>query len=250
MDERFLYCVFADKDPSGPDRGNIYLAQSFDFGNTWPVKIKVNDDIGGINDQWQPTIAVTPDGTKLVVSFYDRRMDPCNRQIDYWAAPAEINLTTGSVNFKHNLRISTESFPAVVGSNGYMGDYDVVNADDSNFYFAWGDNRDADPGVNNQGPNVYFAKTSFSDLSKMGPEVVSVSPTGDTILNSVSSINIVFNQSMDTMTFNLANDVYSFSPASLAPTGSKWINDHTLQITFAEQKAAGNYQLVLHPNVK
>src|SRR5439155_13207220 len=133
-----IYVVFNDNPPD-VDRADIFFTQSSDGGNTWSSPVRVNDD-ATTNDQWQPALAVTPDGTRLFVGFYDRRLDPANSAIDTFGA---IGFIAGStVAFQPNFRISTESFPVAIGQDPvvnatYMGDYDVAVADDSFFYYTW-----------------------------------------------------------------------------------------------------------------
>ncbi|TMD94545.1 MAG: exo-alpha-sialidase [Chloroflexi bacterium] len=53
--------------------GNILLTASFDQGRTWSGPIQVNDNASGTVDEFQPNLAVGPDGT-LSINFYDRRL--------------------------------------------------------------------------------------------------------------------------------------------------------------------------------
>jgi hypothetical protein len=53
--------------------GNILLTASYDQGKTWTYPIQVNDNAAGNVDEFQPNLAVGPDGT-LSVNFYDRRL--------------------------------------------------------------------------------------------------------------------------------------------------------------------------------
>jgi hypothetical protein len=138
---------------------------STDGGNTWSKKpVRVNDD-ATTNDQWQPAIAVTPDGSYVGIFWYDRRLDPANNLIDRFGA---IGTVSGhSVNFAPNFRITDFSFPpaflqdpfwfAQNPSAPYMSDYDMATADNSYFYTTWGDNRLGDAFFANQ-PDVRFAK--------------------------------------------------------------------------------------------
>jgi len=54
--------------------GNILLTASYDKGETWTPPIQVNDNASPV-DEFQPNLAVGPDGT-VSVNFYDRRL-PC-----------------------------------------------------------------------------------------------------------------------------------------------------------------------------
>lgn len=66
---------------------------------------------------------------------------------------------------------------------------------------------------------------------------------GDPPLNSVQ---VMFDQAMDTTSFSLAEDVVSFTGplGQVTPTGFAWIGDRTLEIHF-QGHAAGEYTLIL-----
>jgi subtilisin-like proprotein convertase family protein len=165
IDPNILYATFNDN-PIGDDRGDIYFIQSLDGGATWSAPVRVNDD-PTTRDQWQPSLAVTPNGSHVFIGFYDRRLSPTNTLIDVWGSIGTISGTT--VAFGPNFRITTESFPAVPGGTSvnpvYMGDYDRVVADSNNFYYTWGDNRlpnPSNPIGRPRQPDVRFAKIPTS----------------------------------------------------------------------------------------
>ncbi|HEU4386406.1 MAG TPA: DUF4214 domain-containing protein [Blastocatellia bacterium] len=155
-----VYVVYNDRTP-GTDSADVYLRRSANGGATWSAPIRVNDD-ATVNDQWQPTLAVTPDGTRVFIGFYDRRRDDANDLIDTFGAVATI---AGSrISFQPNFRISTR-FPVVIGQDpiiigDYMGDYDQAAADNNNAYYTWGDNRLSNAFHANQ-PDVRFARISL-----------------------------------------------------------------------------------------
>jgi hypothetical protein len=113
------------------------------------------------NDQWQPSIAVTPDGSHVGIFWYDRRLDPANNLIDRFGVIG--NVSGHTVNFGANFRITDVSFPPafnqdpVWGASGYMCDYDMATADNNYFYTTWGDNRLSDAFFANQ-PDARFAR--------------------------------------------------------------------------------------------
>jgi hypothetical protein len=160
-----IYAVF-DDDGQGSDRADIYFTQSSDGGNTWTIPLRVNDDATK-NDQWQPALAVTPDGSRVGIFWYDRRLDPANNLIDRFGVIGTVSGQT--VNFGANFRITDISFPPafnqdpVWGNSGYMGDYDQATADNNYFYTSWGDNRLSDAFFANQ-PDVRFAKIPVTGL--------------------------------------------------------------------------------------
>jgi hypothetical protein len=156
-----VYAVYNNK-PAGTDKADIFFTQSTDFGTTWSAPVRVNDD-SGTNDQWQPTLAVMPNGQNLFISFYDRRLDPANSLIDVFGVIGQISGNV--VTFGPNFRITDASFPVVIGQDPlinpvYMGDYDQAVADDNFFYVTWGDNRLPNPNfaAHTHQPDVRFTK--------------------------------------------------------------------------------------------
>jgi hypothetical protein len=156
-----IYVVFNNK-PAGVDKADIFFTQSTNSGATWSAPVRVNDD-SGTNDQWQPTLAVMPNGEHLFISFYDRRLDPGNSLIDVFGVIG--NISGGTVTFEPNFRITDTSFPVVIGQDPvvnsvYMGDYDQAVADNNFFYVTWGDNRLPNPNfaAHTHQPDVRFAK--------------------------------------------------------------------------------------------
>jgi hypothetical protein len=177
INPNFLYATYADKG-SSPDRCNIYFTQSLDGGSTWSTPVKVNDD-ATTRDQWQPALAIKPNGSQLFIGWYDRRNDPGNSLIDTYGAIAAISGPT--VTFRPNVKITTASFPAVYNvdpaiASDYMGDYDSASGDNTYFYYTWGDNRDNSLARSSKQANVRFARIS-TDL-----QVISTTPADGVIL--------------------------------------------------------------------
>jgi len=139
-----VYVVYNDINAPAPtDLGDVYFRQSSDSGATWSAATKVNMDTT-THLNWSPTLAVTPDGTKVFVTWYDRRRDPGDALIERWGRIGSVSGVT--VTFGFDFCISNASFPAVFGqdpvvNSTYMGDYDAAAADNSFFYATWGDNR-------------------------------------------------------------------------------------------------------------
>src|SRR4051812_42515289 len=66
-DSEFVYGINPGK------HSDIAFSRSTDAGQTWSAPIRVNDDsVGNGVDQWQPNLAVRPDGPRAI-PWYDRR---------------------------------------------------------------------------------------------------------------------------------------------------------------------------------
>jgi hypothetical protein len=172
-----IYVTFNDKSTTTGDKADVFLASSTNGGTTW-TKTKLNDD-ATTRDQWQPALAVTPDGNHVGVFWYDRRLDSNDGLIDRYGVIGSVS--GSSITFGSNFRISDTSFPAVVGQDplintSYMGDYDVAVADNSGFYLTWGDNRLADSSHANQ-PDVRFSKIALVGTTHLSVTATSSSTT-------------------------------------------------------------------------
>jgi hypothetical protein len=174
---RNIYLVYNDVGTQSGDAADVFFTQSNDGGTTWSAPVKLNDDTT-TRDQFMPAIAVTPDGSHLMVSWYDRRNDPNNSMIDRYGVIGSISGTT--VSFGANFKINDVTFPPANHQDpfivsDYMGDYDQIAATNANFYTTWGDNRLADP-AHTHNPDVRLAAVP---VSMMGPVRMVAQGLGD-----------------------------------------------------------------------
>ena len=181
-----IYVTYNDN-PAGPDGADVLVATSTDGGASFGAPVWVNDD-ATTNSQFFPTINVTPDGSKVGVFFYDRRLDPADLRIDYFGAIATD--AGGTLRFSPNFRVTQQPFGVVIGVDpvinpSYMGDYDMVGVDNANFYPVWGDNSDFNPVDNRFNANIRTATVSVN--AGNSPEVITTTPTGPTA-GPVSSV--------------------------------------------------------------
>src|SRR5205085_4003686 len=138
--------------------------------------------------------------------WYDRRLDAANSLIDYFARTATIASSAAPVFRATNLRITDQSFQPEFGrdatvSTSYMGVWDRTAdaADATNFHFTWADNRLGGPDV----------RTAPVGIDATAPEVISTAPTGAVAM--ATSVDFVFNQAMNTTSFDPTMDVVSFT---------------------------------------
>jgi hypothetical protein len=156
-----LYVAYAD-DPAGGDKADIFLVQSTNGGASWSAPVRVNDDATP-TDQWQPTVAVTPDGTKLGVFYYSRQEEgAANNRYRYYGRLAA--LSGPSITFTPSFAVSDVDSPPEFGRDNvvnavYMSDNDAAVATSDAFHVAWSDSRSPHPlpaGSPRMDPNVYY----------------------------------------------------------------------------------------------
>ncbi len=138
-----LYIAWNDERNGDAD---IYLSTSTDRGQTWSAPVRVNDDpVGDHANQFQPQLAVAPDGV-VSVSFFDTRNDPAHKLIDVYLAQS----VDHGKSFLPNVRVTTQNWnpavnaPVVSGNVTFIGDYQGVSADDHFVHPFWNDTRTGD----------------------------------------------------------------------------------------------------------
>lgn len=154
-----IYVTFNDN-PAGIDKADVYMVMSTDGGATWSARVRVNDD-ATTTDQWQPTIAVTPDGNSIGIFYYSRQEDPVdNNLFKYYGRTGVISGST--VTFTPSSAISDVASLPEFGRDAainsiYMGDYNHAAATATHFHVVWSDNReDLAGGAPRKDPNVYY----------------------------------------------------------------------------------------------
>jgi hypothetical protein len=166
-DANAIYLVYIDVGQAPGDRGDIYFTQSTNGGRSWTTPVKLNDD-ATTADQFFPTLTVTPDGTHVFVTWYDRRNAATpNGNMERFGVIGKIDDDT--VTFGHNFVYSDAPFPESFGHDfiaapDYMGDYDQATSDNAFFYTSFVDTRRG-----NQ--DVFFEKIPVN-----GPSAASRTP--------------------------------------------------------------------------
>ncbi len=244
-----LYVVYDDK-AAGSDKSDVYFRSSDDGGTTWSAAVDVIDDTTG-HDQWQPALAVTPNGDDIGVFWYDRRVDPGNSLIDRFGSIGVV--AGGKVTFGPNFRITDTSFPVEIGHdpqiNGvYMGDYDTAVADNTGFDITWGDNRLASLGHAGHNADVRF---THIPVSVAGPAVIAVSPRGATF-PPVSTVRVTFDEPIDPTSFT--PDQIQLTDSNGNPINIDSItavddSDVRFDVTFDTLTATGIYSYKIGPYI-
>jgi hypothetical protein len=151
-----LYFTWADFRNGGPCAGtpdfpvppcanynnDVFLVTSDDGGKTWSAPTLVSGGSGTQAAQWQPWIAVGPDGI-VYVAYYDRQYGSCES-----TGCNDITLATSTDHGKtfKQFRITTGSMPNLTPATtpteaGFLGDYMNVQANSRGAYIIWGDTR-------------------------------------------------------------------------------------------------------------
>ena len=131
-----------------PCDNDVFYSFSTNGGTTWsaPFNIAPKSKVGA-NAQWQAWGAVTSDGKRLYVAYYDRSYGNCETTGCNDITLATIRrAATGSPDVSLK-RLTTSSMPNLVPANnpieaGFLGDYMWVSVDANNKpHVVWADTR-------------------------------------------------------------------------------------------------------------
>jgi hypothetical protein len=155
-----IYLVYPDQSAVGGDKADIFLRVL--SNGAWSQAVRVNNPgntTTNNKDQWNPVVAVKPNGTELFVGYYDRSADGNNTLVHVAGRIGTID-QNGNVTFGTRIQISASSF--TLGDPLNETDYDTVAADNTGFYYSWTDdrNRMQQGGVLLNENNVRFTKIS------------------------------------------------------------------------------------------
>jgi hypothetical protein len=146
-----------------PCDNDVFYAYSTDGGATWSPTVDVTPKATqGDNAQWMPWSAVSQDGKRFYIAYYDRKYGDCETTGCNDITLATISKpTTKKAKIKYT-RITTSSMPNLVPANnpieaGFLGDYmwTTVNSK-GRALIAWADTRGLRDAVEE---DIYMART-------------------------------------------------------------------------------------------
>ena len=144
---------------------DIYYAHSVDGGVSFSVNRRVNNDVGE-GDQFDPAIAIGPDGT-LHLAWQDGR-NAIGYDIYYAIS------TDGGVTFSTNVRVNDETL-------GDQVDPDIGVDSTGRVHVAWADNRD--------GPyQIYYANSTDSGGSFSASQLIGYGGKGNNITPALAAV--------------------------------------------------------------
>ena len=150
-----------------PCNNDVFYAFSTNGGATWSVPFNVTPASRfGPTAQWQAWGAVSSNGGRLWIAYYDRSYGTCETTGCNDITLAEIVGPSASSPRVHYTRITTSSMPNLVPANnpiqaGFLGDYMWVAVDANDRpHVVWADTRGRNGTVEE---DVYYAKLGESD---------------------------------------------------------------------------------------
>jgi hypothetical protein len=145
-----VHYVYAARNPSNGDAGNVFYIRSTDMGQTFSAPFQLNTDTDPTKAQWEPSLSVSPGGTLFAV-WYDERdgggastciagsNSPCYRM---YARRSNDNGVTWLPDNAFSDAVSplpAQPEPGIIPT--YVSDYDYASALATKHLASWVDGR-------------------------------------------------------------------------------------------------------------
>lgn len=151
-------CTAASSEPgtnaASACKTRVWFSRSTDGGATWSARVKINNQ-SGLNDQFNPFIAVDETNGTLGAIYYDTVNDPNRKKVDVFYQMS----TDGGVTWAAPVKVTTAMTDETVSgadSGNQFGDYNSLSGYGNAFFPSWTDRR------NNAKEEIWTAKITTS----------------------------------------------------------------------------------------
>jgi hypothetical protein len=191
----------------------VWFSRSTDGGATWSARVKINNQ-SGLNDQFNPFLAVDETNGNLGAIYYDTVADAGRKKVDVYYQLS----TDGGATWAAAVKVTTAMTDETVAgadSGNQFGDYNSLSGYGNAFFPSWTDRR------NNAKEEIWTAKITTSTTS-----TYSISGNAGTtgVLLSTGSASATSDASSNYTISSLAPGSYTVTPSksgcTFSPTSS------------------------------
>jgi pre-peptidase len=194
----------------------IWFSRSTDGGATWSAAVKLNNQ-SGLNDQFNPFLAVDETNGTLGAIYYDTVADSGRKKVDVYYQMSSDGGATWQAAVKVTTAMTDETV-AGADSGNQFGDYNSLSGYANAFFPSWTDRR------NNAKEEIWTAKVTtsttatFSISGNAGTTGATLSTSGGSATSDASSNYTIANLAAGTYTVTPSKSGCTFSPASSSVT--------------------------------
>jgi hypothetical protein len=120
-------------------KSRIWFARSTNGGTSWSAPVKINNQ-AGLNDQFNPWLAVDETNGRIGIMYYDTVANSGRRKTDVWYQTSTDDGATWSAALKVTTAMTDETVSGADTGNQY-GDYNGLTAYANTFFASWTDRR-------------------------------------------------------------------------------------------------------------
>ena len=194
----------------------IWFSRSTDGGTTWSARTKINNQ-SGLNDQFNPFLAVDETNGTIGAMYYDTVSDPGRKKVDIWYQMSTDGGATWAPAVKVTTAMTDETITGADSGNQF-GDYNSLSGYANAFFPSWTDRR------NNAKEEIWTAKITtsttptYSISGNAGTTGATLSTGSASATSDASSNYTISGLAAGTYTVTPTKSGCTFSPTSSAVT--------------------------------
>ena len=213
-------CTTASNEPGSNTastcKTRIWFSRSTDGGATWSARVKINNQ-SGLNDQFNPFIAVDETNGNLGAIYYDTVNDAGRKKVDVYYQLS----TDGGVSWEAPVKVTTAMTDETVAgadSGNQFGDYNSLSGYGNAFFPSWTDRR------NNAKEEIWTSKITatssptFSISGNAGTTGATITAGSGSATSDGSSNYSIAGLAAGTYTVTPSKSGCTFSPSSSSVT--------------------------------
>jgi len=213
-------CTAAGNEPGSSTtstcKTRIWFSRSTDGGATWSARVKINNQ-SGLNDQFNPFLAVDETNGTLGAIYYDTVADAGRKKVDIWYQMS----SDGGVTWQAAVKVTTSMTDETVSgsdSGNQFGDYNSLSGYGNSFFPSWTDRR------NNGKEEIWTAKVTtttaatYSISGSAGTAGATVTAGSSSTTSDGSNNYSIAGLAAGTYTVTPSKSGCTFSPASSSVT--------------------------------
>ncbi len=213
-------CTTATNEPgsnvSSTCKTRIWFSRSTDGGATWSARVKINNQ-AGLNDQFNPFIAVDETNGNLGAIYYDTVADSGRKKVDIYYQLSTDGGATWQAAVKVTSAMTDETISGADSGNQF-GDYNSLSGYGNKFFPSWTDRR------NNAKEEIWTAPISttstptYSISGSAGTSGATVTAGSGSATSDGSNNYTISGLAAGTYTVTPSKSGCTFSPASSSVT--------------------------------
>ncbi len=213
-------CTTATNEPGSSTtstcKTRVWFSRSTDGGATWSARVKINNQ-SGLNDQFNPFIAVDETNGNLGAIYYDTVADAGRKKVDVYYQLS----TDGGATWQAAVKVTTAMTDETVtgaDSGNQFGDYNSLSGYANKFFPSWTDRRNAGKEEIWTAPITTSSTPTFSISGSAGTPGASLTAGSASATSDASNNYTLSSLVAGTYTVTPTKSGCTFSPASSSVT--------------------------------
>lgn len=213
-------CTTATNEPgsnaSSTCKTRVWFSRSTDGGTTWSARVKINNQ-SGLNDQFNPFLAVDETNGHIGAMYYDTVNDAGRKKVDIYFQLS----TNGGASWEAPVKVTTAMTDETItgaDSGNQFGDYNSLSAHANKFFPSWTDRRNNGKEEIWTAPITTTATATYSISGSAGTSGATVSAGSASSTSDASGNYAVANLAAGSYTVTPSKSGCTFSPSSSSVT--------------------------------